>query len=165
MKIIRHSRLKALGGDGTAPIKLIRQHAMAELAKALVFRLFSTRRRAMESSLWLAGISLALYTLPSVIDLVLNVLLLYGALVWTLAVLGLYAFILPGVFIAALGLALGYVLVKLFIRGYLNVGIRGFNWFYEAYSLAREDVALNALFANPDGSEASNALITETELN
>jgi hypothetical protein len=164
MKITRQLRLDALAADGTAPIRLIMQNAMSEIAKALVFRLFSTRRLAIESSLWLASIALVLYTLPSVMLFMLNVLFLYGALVWTLTVLGLYLFILPGLFIAAVGLGLGYLLVKLFVRGYLNVGIRGFNWLYSAYSLAREDVALNALFANPDACEASDATTNEPEL-
>jgi hypothetical protein len=137
---------------------------MCELAKGVVFRLFCTRRLALESSLWLAGIALVLYTLPSVLLFVANVLLLYGLLVWTLAVLGLYAFILPGLFIATLGLGLGYVLVKFFVRGYLNVGVRAFNWLYAAYSLAQEDIALNALFDNPDDSETSGAPTTESEL-
>lgn len=137
---------------------------MPELANALAFRLFGTRQLAVASGLRLAGIALLLSTLPSVLLFAAQELVLYVFFVGGLAALGLIVFILPGIFIALIGLWVGAGLVVLFVRGYLNLGIRSYNWLYTTYSLAQEDVALNAHFARQDSVEATNAPTPESEL-
>lgn len=75
---------------------------------------------------------------------------LYAVLLYTFAGLGLILFILPGLFVLAIGLPLGYYILKLFVRGYLNVTIRCLNWLRTKYWLAQDDVYLNNLFADCD---------------
>jgi hypothetical protein len=128
---------------------------MPELANALAVRLFGTRRLALESGLWLVGIALLLGTLPSVVLFAAKELFLYVLFVGSLTTVGLLAFILPGLFIAFVGLWVGSCLVVLFVRGYLNLAIRCYNWLTLTYALAKEDVSLNARFARHEGVEAT----------
>lgn len=136
---------------------------MSELVSALTFRLFGTRQLAVASGLRLAGIAWLLGTVPSVLLYAAQKLFLYVLWVGSLTMVGLLAFILPGIFIAFVGTWLGGCLVVLFVRGYVNLGIRSYNWLYTTYSLAQEDVALNAHFARQDGAEATPAPTSESE--
>ena len=130
---------------------------MPELARALAFRLFGTRQLALASSLRLAGIAWLLGSMPDVLLFAARALFQYVLSVGGLTAVGLLAFILPGLFIALVGVWIGGSLLVLFVRGYVNLGIRSYNWLYTTYSLAQEDVALNAHFARQDSATATTA--------
>lgn len=122
---------------------------MPELASALAFRLFGTRRLAIASSLWLAGIALLLSTLPGVISFIVEIMTVYSSVVVVAVIYGLILFILPGIIIAILGIIIGIIFIVFLIRGYLHLSIRCYNWLDTTYHLAREDVARNAYYDNP----------------
>ncbi len=126
---------------------------MPELASALFLRFFGTRRLALTSGLWLAGTAWVVVSLPSVMVFAAKALFTYVGIVGGLTMMGLIMYIIPGIFIALVGAWFGCFLVVLLVRGYWNLGIRCYNWLYTTYSLAREDVALNALFENVDFHE------------
>ncbi len=134
---------------------------MPELASALFLRFFGTRRLALTSGLRLAGIAWLVGSLPSVVVFAAKALFTYVGIVGGLTMMGLIMYIIPGIFIALVGAWFGCFLVALLVRGYWNLGIRCYNWLYTTYSLAREDVALNALFEGGDIDERS---IPEQEL-
>lgn len=117
------------------------------LARALLVRLFGTKRLAVESTLWLAGILLLLGTLPSILLLALEGLALYVVLLYSLTCMGLILYILPGVLVLVIGSSLGWGVIILFLRGYLNLTIRCLNWLRLKYYLAQDDLYLEALFA------------------
>jgi hypothetical protein len=118
------------------------------LIRALAIRFFGTEGLLGESCLWLAGLALVLYTLPSIVLFLLKGSALYVIYLLLFVYAGLIIFVLPGLIIAAIGFGFGSWVLLLIARGYVHMTIRFLNWLLNKYWLAQEDVALNNFFSN-----------------
>jgi hypothetical protein len=123
---------------------------MPELAKALTVRLFGTPLLAAESALVLASLAIFLYQTPFIIAFVAIAAFLAGAWILVAASYGVIFFIIPGLIIFVVGIGGLVTLLTLFCRGYKSVSIHYLNWLRKKYYLAKEDIALNDLFASED---------------
>jgi hypothetical protein len=121
---------------------------MSELVKALAVRLFGTLPLAAESVIVLGSLAVFLYQTPFIIAFVTIAAVLVGFLIIVAASYGLIFFIIPGLIIFVGGIAGLLTLLVLFCRGYISVSIYYLIWLRNKYDLAKEDIALNDLFAN-----------------
>jgi hypothetical protein len=121
---------------------------MPALANTLALRLFGTLLLAAESVLVLASLAVLLYLTPSILAFAGRAAFYSVVYIGIYGFIGLFAGILPGLIIGIGGTALLLILLILFCRGYVGVSIRYLNWLRNKYYLAKEDIALNNLFAN-----------------
>lgn len=123
---------------------------MPELVKALAVRLFGTPLLAAESVVVLTSLAVFLYQTPFIIAFVTIAACIISAWTVVAASYGLIFLIIPGLLIFVGGTAGLLTLLVLFCRGYKSVSIHYLNWLRKKYYLAKEDVALNDLFASND---------------
>lgn len=123
---------------------------MPELVKALAVRLFGTPLLAVESVVVLASLAVFLYQTPFIIAFVTIGAFLVGAWILVAAAYGIILLVIPGLIIFVAGIAGLLTLLVFFCRGYKSVSIHYLNWLSKKYYLAKEDIALNDLFASED---------------
>ena len=121
---------------------------MPELVHALAFRLFGTLLLAAESVAVLASLAVLLCFTPYTLVFAAQGVVLAVVYLGIYGFIGLFAGIIPGLLLGLVGIALLLTLLILFCRGYVSIFIRYFNWLRRKYYLAKEDVALNNLFAS-----------------
>lgn len=121
---------------------------MPELVSALAFRLFGTLLLAAESVLVLASLAVLLYLTPSILAFAGKAAFYSVVYIGIYGFIGLFAAIIPGLIIGISGTAVLLTLLILFCRGYVGISIRYLNWLHHKYYLAKEDIALNNLFAS-----------------
>ena len=121
---------------------------MPELVNKLALRLFGTLLLAAESMAVLASLAVLLWLTPYTLVRAIQGVVLAAYLIGLYGFIGLFAGIIPGILIGIVGIGVLLTLLILFCRGYVGVFIRYLNWLRRKYYLAKEDVALNNLFAN-----------------
>jgi hypothetical protein len=121
---------------------------MPELVNKLALRLFGTLLLAAESVAVLASLAVLLWFTPYTLVYAAQGAVIAAYLIGIYGFMGLFAGIIPGILIGIVGIGVLLTLFILFCRGYVGVSIRYLNWLRRKYYLAKEDIALNNLFAS-----------------